>query len=284
MSDESKLYEELAAHFPPDQVKVLPPNAGSKAGLSYVPSHHVKDRLNRVFGPTGWSFMIDDVKVGKKVVWVQGEIVVNGAYHTGIGVADIEAKSRSNPDPNLDTALKAAVSDCIKICASQMGVALYLYSGDEGAAQPSSTVPPRRPRAQPSTFALDKTAPPAPFGDGPTPEWFDDVIPVKKKDGTTWAQLYHAGQPQLHHKSDLAWISGLPLNPQYGDTMQRRAALCLAWLKEALDGKATDPAARADKGGGRSGAYTPDAETVEEAVMHEPGEFWDDTEADDAPF
>jgi len=116
---------QLKRDMPRDAVKTR-----SQAGqtLSYVDSVYVIDQLNEVFGHDGWSFTHESPVIrdgARAVVVVSGVLRAGGVERgdTGVGLAAGE-----KPDA-LETAVKAAVTDCLKRCArtwgARMGLALY---------------------------------------------------------------------------------------------------------------------------------------------------------------
>ncbi|MBI3485706.1 hypothetical protein HY025_02060 [Candidatus Daviesbacteria bacterium] len=101
--------------------------------LSYVEVGYVINILNQVFG-WNWDFRIDDQQVGKRQVWVRGELAVRLKGQTIVkaqyGGADIKM-SRSNGEAvSVADDLKAAASDSLKKCASMFGIAGDVYWKD----------------------------------------------------------------------------------------------------------------------------------------------------------
>lgn len=101
--------------------------------VSYVEVGYVINVLNQCFG-WDWSFRILDQQVGKKQVWVRGELslrilgheIVKGQY----GGADIKFSKSSGEPISIADDLKAAGSDCLKKCASMLGIAGDIYWRD----------------------------------------------------------------------------------------------------------------------------------------------------------
>lgn len=86
--------------------------------------------LNQVFG-WDWNFRILDQQAGKKQVWVRGELTVRASDHVitkgQFGGADIKYSRQSNEPVSIADDLKAAASDCLKKCASMLGIAGDVY-------------------------------------------------------------------------------------------------------------------------------------------------------------
>ncbi len=101
--------------------------------LSYVEVGYVINILNQVFG-WDWDFKILDQQIGKKQVWVRGELTVRLRGHTitkgQYGGADIKLNRGSGEPVSIADDLKAAASDCLKKCASMLGIAGDVYWKD----------------------------------------------------------------------------------------------------------------------------------------------------------
>lgn len=115
----------------PDQfVKVRPGPGGMQ--LKYVEVGYVISVLNQVFG-WDWDFRIMDQQIGKKQVWVRGELTVRLKDHAitkgQFGGSDIKTNRNAEPISIADD-LKTAASDCLKKCASMLGIANDLYWRD----------------------------------------------------------------------------------------------------------------------------------------------------------
>lgn len=113
---------------PRQYIKTRPGPGG--ISLSYVEVGYVINMLNQVFG-WDWDFRIIDQQIGKKQVWVRGELTVRARDHNitkgQYGGADIKF-SRATEDPvSIADDLKAAASDCLKKCASMLGIAGDVY-------------------------------------------------------------------------------------------------------------------------------------------------------------
>lgn len=114
---------------------------------NYVSGSYVKKVLNLAFGFM-WSFEIMEYKydLGIKQALVMGKLTVNlkdggKIIKTQFGRADLKFKSVWNPetrkkeptDETLDVGndLKAAATDALKKCASELGVASDIYGANE---------------------------------------------------------------------------------------------------------------------------------------------------------
>lgn len=109
---------------PPQFIKQRPGPGG--IFLSYVEVGYVINILNQVFG-WDWDFRILDQQIGKKQVWVRGELTVRLRGHTIVkgqyGGADIKFNRTTGEAVSVADDLKAAASDCLKKCASLLGIA-----------------------------------------------------------------------------------------------------------------------------------------------------------------
>lgn len=116
---------------PSEYIKTRPGPGGIR--LSYVEVGYVINMLNQVFG-WDWDFKILDQQIGKKQVWVRGELAVRAKNHTitkaQYGGADIKFNRTSGEPISIADDLKAAASDCLKKCASMLGIAGDVYWKD----------------------------------------------------------------------------------------------------------------------------------------------------------
>jgi recombination DNA repair RAD52 pathway protein len=115
---------------PPQFIKERPGPGGVM--LSYVEIGYVVNILNQVFG-WDWDFRIIEQQIGQRQVWVRGELTVRLKDHSvtksQYGGSDIKFNRNSEAISIADD-LKAAASDCLKKCASLLGVASDVYWQD----------------------------------------------------------------------------------------------------------------------------------------------------------
>ena len=112
---------------PKEFIKSRPGPGGMK--LDYVEVGYVINILNQAFG-WDWDFRVLDQQVGNKQVWVRGELsvrlrgreIIKGQF----GGSDIKRNKNGAPVSIADD-LKAATSDCLKKCASMLGIASDVY-------------------------------------------------------------------------------------------------------------------------------------------------------------
>lgn len=101
--------------------------------LNYVEVGYVINILNQAFG-FDWDFRIFDQQIGKKQVWVRGELTVRLKDHSvtkgQFGGADIKTNRISGEPISIADDLKAAASDSLKKCASMLGIAGDVYWKD----------------------------------------------------------------------------------------------------------------------------------------------------------
>lgn len=130
--------QELDAKIPRSAVRERDGGGGRK--LSYLEGHYVIDRLNKIFGPLGWSKEIAEIKevvsktprgefpayLVKVILSIHGKDnyrnVVKEAYGYG---AD---KSGQNAH---ELAMKEAVTDALKVAAKDLGMSLGLALYDK---------------------------------------------------------------------------------------------------------------------------------------------------------
>lgn len=129
LNDAQKTF--ITQKTPPQYVKQRPGPGGIL--LSYVEIGYVVNLLNQAFG-WDWDFKVLDQEIGKKQVWVRGELSVRIGGRTIIkgqyGGSDIKFNRSTGEAINIADDLKAAASDCLKKCASLLGVAGDIYWKD----------------------------------------------------------------------------------------------------------------------------------------------------------
>jgi recombination DNA repair RAD52 pathway protein len=108
------------------------PGPGGKQ-FSYVEVGYVINILNQVFG-WNWDFKVVDQQIGNRQVWVRGELTVRvnniSITKSQYGGADIKINRATNESFSIADDLKAAASDCLKKCASMIGIAGDIYWQD----------------------------------------------------------------------------------------------------------------------------------------------------------
>ena len=111
--------------------------------IEYLTGEQVISRLLEVLGTCGWSFRILEHGINSEAdeVWVLGELQLlldpdDRVVRQQFGSAKIK-RSRSTGAPlEIGYDLKAAATDCLKKCATLIGVGLYLTRKDETKAAP----------------------------------------------------------------------------------------------------------------------------------------------------
>lgn len=121
----------LTQKTPAQFVKQRPGPGGIR--LDYVEIGYVVNLLNQVFG-WDWDFRILEQQIGHKQVWVRGELVIRLKGQTitkaQYGGAEIKFNRAGGGPVSIADDLKAAASDCLKKCASLLGVAGDIYWPD----------------------------------------------------------------------------------------------------------------------------------------------------------
>jgi recombination DNA repair RAD52 pathway protein len=115
---------------PQQYIKTRPGPGGMQ--VSYVEVGYVINVLNQAFG-WNWDFKILDQQIGNTQVWVKGELTVRvkgqNITKSQFGGADIR-KNKSGESISVADDLKTGSSDCLKKCASLLGIASDLYFKD----------------------------------------------------------------------------------------------------------------------------------------------------------
>ena len=124
----------LYSKTPSVYIKKRPAKGGGT--WEYVTGGYVKKQLNRLFG-FNWDFEIieDKVMIEFKQVVVKGRLTCRVNDHTIVkmqyGRKDIAFKKNTETPLDLGNDLKAAATDCLKKCASEIGVAADIYNAEE---------------------------------------------------------------------------------------------------------------------------------------------------------
>lgn len=130
------ILETLTRHFEPEQV--LQRKGRSGKTLDYIGTHHIIERLNEAF-EGGWSFRILNREVMDDEVVVHGQVAAMGIAHQQYGSSAITRDKQTGMPISIGDDLKAAASDCLKKCATQFGVGLYLYAGQSNGNSTPAT-------------------------------------------------------------------------------------------------------------------------------------------------
>jgi hypothetical protein len=128
-----KQLEFLTGHTPKNQIYKRPAKGGGE--WEYVKGSWVKKVLNYVFG-WNWDFEIAEHGGEGSQVWVLGKLTVRDSKNQSItkmqfGRADSKQKKDGSGLLDYGNDLKAAATDALKKCASELGVASDLYAKEE---------------------------------------------------------------------------------------------------------------------------------------------------------
>jgi hypothetical protein len=152
------LYPLLAAQFA--EVFERPGAAADGGSLLYLTGDQVISRLNRTLGLEGWSFRVLEHGIHAEAgeVWVLGELRVLSGDAGGpivrqqFGSQQVKRSRRSGRPLDIGFDLKGATTDCLKKCATLIGVGLYLTRKEEpapAAVQDQTDESPPAPDAPP---------------------------------------------------------------------------------------------------------------------------------------
>lgn len=120
----------LEKPFPPEQIKQ---RAGNFGTLDYIEGHAVIQRLNDALEGM-WSFEIINHQINEKEVLVIGKLTVGNIVKMQFGSSQITKAKQSGEILSIADDLKAATTDALKKCSTQIGVGLYLYGKDKEQA------------------------------------------------------------------------------------------------------------------------------------------------------
>lgn len=162
----AQLMRDLAEPFPVEMERTL-----NKSGvaLTYIPVSEVINRLNRVFGVTGWSSEVlrcerdsydnDFIVAHVRLTVLQPQDMFSATapiYRDGIGGQKIKRNRKDNEIIDLGDEMKGAVSDALKKAAQQFGVGLYL-ARDVEAIEIDEAMHAQSPKEQEPIVTKDAT-------------------------------------------------------------------------------------------------------------------------------
>lgn len=102
------------------------PGKGNR-DFTYVEGGYVIARLNQIFSPVGWDFEVIEHIIETKEVVVKGKLTIKD-HKNGFEIAKTQYGTHPRyAEVPLGDALKAASTDCLKKCASLLGIALDVY-------------------------------------------------------------------------------------------------------------------------------------------------------------
>jgi len=121
---DKEIREILEREFQPSQIKR---RRGPSGELDYVETADVIRRLNQAFEGE-WSFEIVQHQQLFDEMVVLGRLTAGGVSKMQFGNHHVTKAKKDGAMVNIGFDLKAAASDCLKKCATALGVALHLYS------------------------------------------------------------------------------------------------------------------------------------------------------------
>ena len=102
--------------------------------LDYLQTPSVIRRLNEAFDHN-WSFEVVSWEVIDNEVVVLGKLLAEGITKMQFGSSQLTKSRQNGTHIAIGDDIKAAGSDCIKKCATLLGVGLHLYSESEAATK-----------------------------------------------------------------------------------------------------------------------------------------------------
>lgn len=119
----------LEKPFTQDQIKHREGNFGKM--LAYVEGHAVIQRLNDAFDAR-WSFVVQKNEIINETdeVLVMGQLKASGIVKCQFGSSRITRSRQTGEMISIADDFKAATTDCLKKCATMLGVGLHLYNGN----------------------------------------------------------------------------------------------------------------------------------------------------------
>jgi hypothetical protein len=143
--------ELLERPFAPEQIRQ---RKGRNGVLDYVEGHSVIQRLNEAL-EGAWSFEIVHHEIREEEVVVIGRLTAEGIVKMSFGSSQVTRERESGALVSIGDDLKSAGTDCLKKCATLLGVGLHLYAekpiaGRGPLAPPRPAAAPRPPARTPT--------------------------------------------------------------------------------------------------------------------------------------
>ena len=135
--------ELLERPFAPAQIRQ---RKGRNGRLDYVEGHSVIQRLNEAL-EGAWSFEIVQHEIREEEVLVIGRLTAENVVKMAFGGSQVTRERESGKLVSLGDDLKSASTDCLKKCATFLGVGLHLYA--EKPISGRGPVAPVRPASAP---------------------------------------------------------------------------------------------------------------------------------------
>jgi hypothetical protein len=124
-----------------------------------VEGHTVIARLNDAFDGA-WSFEITWHEIRETEVLVLGKLTAEGVVKCQFGASQVTRDRETKQLVSLGDDLKAAVTDCVKKCATFLGVGLHLYA-EKPLRMPDTTPRPAAKSGPPSPVSPPARSPEA---------------------------------------------------------------------------------------------------------------------------
>jgi len=197
----------LEADFPDDAFQ---PGAAGKEHLIYIEHAHLRQRLNKVFGPGQWAIVprnrwAEDFSTGKGTeasrVYVEAMLCVRGCF-VAEAVGDM-VYYKNNDSQNYGDAVEGAKTAALRRCAKELGIGLQAWkkefcegwwtrrrSGKRGP-EPTKTAS-NVPHAQTPPKPTAKPTAPAQATEEQRIRWI--------------AELKRLGEPALQHCYESGWL------------------------------------------------------------------------------
>lgn len=132
-TDQLKLLHQAT---PEQHIHRLPATAGQKAGLPFVTGGYMKHMLDRLTGGL-WSFEIKEKGNASGQIWVLGRLNLYKSdgtiliFKEQFGRAGIKCRKGTSDPIDIGNDMKAAATDALKKCASELGIARDIYAANE---------------------------------------------------------------------------------------------------------------------------------------------------------
>lgn len=185
--------------------------------IDYLTGEQVISRLLAVLGTCGWSFRIlqHDIHLEADEVWVLGELrlLLNAddpVVRQQFGSSKIKRARATGAPLDIGFDLKSAATDCLKKCATLVGVGLYLTHKEEEHPGPSSPTRSNAARQREQRQgAASKRQPPEDHGSSDSAtalsceQCGEQLLATPTRDGGEWTPAELAAYTRRQHNQTL---------------------------------------------------------------------------------
>lgn len=142
MSDPKDLYKRLTAPFPKE---AMSEDTSRGFVLDSIKAQYVIERMNEVFGVTGWT-LLGEFKASQTGILFLGELIIKELDHKVTAVGFAELKSPKGKPKLIGDVYKSAKTDALSKAASWLGVGNEVFKGKGNRTPKPAPEPVQQPK------------------------------------------------------------------------------------------------------------------------------------------